>query len=274
YKYNEAITLLETNLNNIEYYSVYLNLLQHQRQDVKVRNHINALKTNYMEYENDENYIVILRNSGHLFNYETSSLNLRKCIKYFKSVNSHFGRATSLNNLGIVYLYNSDNETALKCFVEAKIIFEELYSNEVYQAIFNIGVYYLVRNEYGTALSYFNDAISTLPQLLGYDLCKFKNNKSICEFFNGELNLNQLVALFEDLQKQALDIPDPWAQFQLQYNLGSLIFLKDRDYGQKLKIKATNNYPGDPSIYGIRKVFIVDSVEIDLILSISPHWRY
>ena len=53
------------------------------RKDEVVKKQIENLKNKYPEYYDEEYYIIILRNSGHLFSCKDSLSNLEKCIEYF-----------------------------------------------------------------------------------------------------------------------------------------------------------------------------------------------
>lgn len=130
YNYDESIEIIKQNLNSYEAWNVYLNALQHMRKDEVVKKQIENLKNKYPEYYDEEYYIIILRNSGHLFSYKDSLSNLEKCIEYFTIHDNQFALSTCYNNIGLVHLYNYDvdcNEiTISKIISKSKKYYERI----------------------------------------------------------------------------------------------------------------------------------------------------
>lgn len=124
YHYQEAIDVLKNRLNNYESWSIYLNALQHLRRDCEVKENILSLNSNPNQYSDIEYYYIILRNSGHLFEFDKAVANLQQALEYFQSLNNKFVESTCLNNIGILYLYTSYNSEhisiARKYFNQAK----------------------------------------------------------------------------------------------------------------------------------------------------------
>lgn len=277
YNYNKSIEIIETNLSSYEAWNVYLNALQHMRKDDIVKKYIKELKKKYQEYSDEEFYIIILRNSGHLFKYKESLLNLEKCIEYFTIHENQFALSTCYNNIGLIHLYNFDidhNEItkAKNYFRDARRIMKELNSNEEYQSLFNIGLAYLCENNYTLAENYFGKAINLIPEVLTFDLEKFICTKYLCQMFNKKIDIVECYDLICDHYINIESQNDPWIKYMFDYNietLNSIINNCKPNYN-----KIIENYCGDPQIYGLNYTFRTDKQNFKFIMAVSPHWRY
>ena len=92
YHYQEAIDVLKNRLNNYESWSIYLNALQHLRRDCEVKENILSLNSNPNQYSDIEYYYIILRNSGHLFEFDKAVANLQQALEYFQSLNANYAQ--------------------------------------------------------------------------------------------------------------------------------------------------------------------------------------
>ena len=70
-----------------------------------MRHYVQKLNNENPDYGDDEYHYIILRNSGHLFDFQTAYENISKALEYFQSINNAFVESTCLNNIGILYLY-------------------------------------------------------------------------------------------------------------------------------------------------------------------------
>ena len=270
YHYEDAIKVLSNRLNNYESWSIYLNALQHLRKDSAVRHYVQKLNNENPDYGDDEYHYIILRNSGHLFDFQTAYENIFKALEYFQSVNNTFVESTCLNNIGILYLYKglepSNIQIAKSYFKQAGKIMHQLKSNEEYQSIINMGVGYFCEKDYYMALEYFTNATYVMPQSLTFDFVKLECNKLICQYMTGNLSLEDMQGELLSLYSEAEELPDPWIQLLCKYNLGilrtdSISYIKSME----------KEYPGEINVYGL----IVPNNEFgDFMLGISPHWRY
>lgn len=270
YHYKEAIDTLANRLNNYEGWSIYLNALQHLRHDDEVREKILYLQQNMYQYSDIEYYYIILRNSGHIFHYNDAMKNMQNALEYFQNLDNKFVESTCLNNIGILYLYQSqENEnicTARRYFKQAKKIMHQLKSNEEYQSIINIGVSYLCENNPALALEYFECAQAIMPSSLSFDMIKLKCNILICKYLMDRQNVFAIREELLDLCSNAEDLPDPWIKLLCEYNLYIL-----RDGNTLATNELIKTYPGDVNLYGL----ILKNPNINsFMLGISPHWRY
>lgn len=270
YHYQETLDALKNRLNNYESWSIYLNALQHLRRDCEVKQDILLLIENQRQYSDIEYYYIILRNSGHLFEFDIALANLLQALEYFQSLNNKFVESTCLNNIGILYLYaGSNNEyisIARKYFNQAKKIMHQLKSNEEYQSIINIGVSYLCENDPKLALEYFECAQMIIPSSLTFDIIKLKCNILICKYLLNKQDIAYIREELLNLCSEADDLPDPWIKLLCIYNLYIL-----RHDGLSNLNRLQDSYPGDINLYGL----IIKHHNIEnFMLGISPHWRY
>jgi len=270
YHYQDAIAVLENRLNSYESWSIYLNALQHLRRDDDVRDKITYLLNNPFQYSDIEYYYIILRNSGHLFEFDKAIDNLQQALEYFQNLSNKFVESTCLNNIGILYLYQGQNKeninTARNKFTQAKKIMHQIKSNEEYQSIINIGVSYICENNPRLALEYFECALTIMPSNLTFDIIKLKCNILICKYLIDNQELINIREELLDLCTQAEDLPDPWIKLLCIYNL----YVLRKDNISNLTI-VQEDYPGDINLYGL--IIKIDNMD-RFMLGISPHWRY
>ncbi len=270
YHYEDAIKVLNNRLNNYESWSIYLNAMQHLRRDSDVRGYVKQLINEKFDYEDDEYYYIILRNSGHLFDFQTAYENVNKALEYFKTINNTFVESTCLNNIGILYLYkgkeSSNVLTAKDYFKKAQKMMHQLKSNEEYQSIINIGVSYFCEKDYNMALEYFTNAAHIMPKSLTFDFIKLKCNTLMSQYMIGSLPIEDIREELLLLYSEAEKMPDPWIRLLCKYNL-SMLRADNNSYIESLK----KEYPGEINAYGL----IVPNTDFgNFMLGISPHWRY
>lgn len=272
YHYTEAIDNIIENLNSFENWSILINALQHQRMDNQCVEYIKKASEYFAvgKYSDVEYYYIILRNTGHLFDFFTAKQNIENSKEYFKSVNNKFAMLTCLNNLGIVYLYQSKGiderclEIAKSLFAQSFEGMQELRSNESYQSAVNLGIVYIYLKDYFSAQQYFKLAKKEVPDNLTFDRLKIECNCIICKYLSNKSLLKDCVDTLENLYHQALSCPDPWLRLLYKYNICVL----NED---KINI---SDYPGDYKKYGLFISLDGDLSSNLLMLGPSPHWRY
>lgn len=264
YCYDEAFDILNTIEDSSESKALYLNGLQHLRRDKEAIELINSILNTDLY---DNHHYIIMRNSAHLFDPTLAIKNLTKCVNYFPK--ESFYQATSFNNLGISELYNQNYHKSKINFELAEKKFSKLNSNEVYQAYFNLSTYYLLTDQYQTSLEYIRKGFEAVPKSLNYDVLKFMNNYFIIQYYLDEnrdksLLANRLLRLFD----KAMDvhIEDPNLCYLIAQNIISI----DSKFSTPMLTDIITFYPGLKGIYNIIK----ESNQFNLLLSISPHWRF
>lgn len=270
YKYEKTIKVLANRLDNYESWSIYLNALQHLRMDSLVKEKVINLINNYNEYVDVEYYYIILRNSGHLFEFKQAIKNLEASLNYFEKNNNEFVKSTCLNNIGILYLYRGQDkrniQIARNYFKQAQKIMSMLKSNEEYQSNINLGVSYFCENNIPLSLEYFENALTIVPKNLTFDIIKLKCNILICKYILNFKNLIDIRKELLNLYSDAEDLPDPWIKLLCMYNL---FIVEDKAISKDSEILKT--YPGDIYTYGL---IVNYQNSKKFMLGISPHWRY
>lgn len=273
YNYVEAEKILSRNLENLQYKVAYLNLKQHLRKDSYVRREVSKM-INSNQVEKNDAYYVILRNTGYLFKSEQANINLRQCVNYFSQKGDLFGKATSLNNLGINYLINKDIPIAEKYFIQAKDIMKSLYSNEIYQSTFNLGICSLFKNNFLDSIKHFSESRQYVPVTLEYDKIKINFIKCVAELLQGKSTLKYTLILLENFIKRAKNLPDPWILFIVRWNYGSLNTLIDKKKGEEIKKVSTENYKGKKGAFSMSHTFSYCGKRVRMLIPFSIHWRY
>ena len=232
-----------------------------------VKENITKLIKDFKEYSDIEYYYIILRNSGHLFEFNEALVNLKISLNYFENNNNEFVESTCLNNIGILYLYNIQDSTNIKVarsyFKKAQKIMSNLKSNEEYQSIINLGISYFCENNISVALEYFENAQTIVPKNLTFDIIKLKCNILLCKYILNQNSIIETRKALLDLYTEAEDLPDPWIKLLCIYNL---YIITNKPISDNSKI--VQEYPGDIYKYGL----IINNN--NFMLGISPHWRY
>lgn len=277
YDYTGAKKLIENNLNCFEAYSIYINSLQHLREDPKARELVLKIVDQKDLYLDKEFYYIILRNSGHLVDYNTGLLNLQQCIEFFMSSNNSFVLSTCYNNIGLIHLYNYVNNTndikiARNYFSKAKQTMQDLHSNEEYQSAFNIGLSYMCENRYDVAMRFFEQALQLVPSELEFDIKKFLCTQYVCKMLKMEISPTECRNFLNNKYIEVEMHTDPWLKYMYDYNLesiDSIIHMRESNHSNII-----NDYSGDPDIYGVKYTCKYNGNDKSFILAPSPHWRY
>ncbi|MGL4695756.1 tetratricopeptide repeat protein [Enterococcus larvae] len=270
YKYEEALSLLYPFRNQPKYFLTYLNILQHMREDEQVLEETKIfLRESLIE---DDTYHIILRNTGHLFSPDEAIQNLKKARNYFKNISMDFQEATCLNNLGLAYLYKHDLGKAKSVFEQATHILTELGNQEIYQVYFNMSMANMMEKQYILSENNLKLGFKKLPKSLRFDKIKFQVMQVILDFLSGlsskEKSVENLVCLSNN------DIPDPWLNYLISYNIAVLNKDGDRERFERQISNLKNTYKGNPDIYGIYNCFVQEEIQYEFLLAPSPNWRY
>ncbi|MBO0457105.1 tetratricopeptide repeat protein [Enterococcus hulanensis] len=270
YKYDEALRSLEPYKDLPNYFITYLNILQHQRKDELVQSETeNFLLNNEIE---DDIYHIILRNTAYIFPADKAIENLKKSIFYFDSYCKTFEQATCENNLGIIYLYNSNTEKARQYFQEALEHHKKLDSNEIYQVYLNLGITSLMEGNYLLAKQHLTSGIRRIPDTLKFDLIKFEVAMYILKYLDNQITLNEAKESLAEYY--SMTNPDPWLKFYIAYNLTLLEYIDDDLLREKQINTLKEKYIGNPDFYGIYHKLKIGEHFIEFLLPPSPNWRY
>lgn len=275
YNYTEALNVLCGKKDNYEAWSIYLNTLQHLREDDTVHNEVCNIIKNKFEFDDIEFYYVILRNSGHLFEPSIARQNISSALEYFQTINNEFAVSTCFNNIGITYLYENPYSTNLveqarMNFNRAKKIMHKLDSNEEYQSLFNIGVSYTCENNYSVAIDFYKKAKKLIKESLSFDIYKINCNIALCRFLNKDIDKDECIDLLTDDYVDVDNVPDKWLKFQYDYNLCTL----NNSNKNISEIQKYEYYNGNIKLYGLYLSVKHNDSNHRFLLAVSPHWRY
>ncbi len=267
YNFQEALEIInELNPENEEVLLYKLNIYQHLCMDNEAKIIIRGLN-----YQQSDSYHVILRNSAHYFNYEDAVRNLKKVYNYFNQKNFIFGKSSAINNLAVVHIWKGNLIEAEELLNKSIDLFNQINSNEVFEPLCNMAALCVLNKNYTKARSYVDMAITAYPKSLLFDQIMLSNNLLTIQLALKEIELQEMRRELIHLYNSATTIGDPWLRFQVCYNLLSI----------ENKLNIENSY--DISGYLLKKLenkeetgmeVIINVNEINLLFSLSPHWRY
>ncbi|MBQ7139869.1 MAG: hypothetical protein IJO32_00010 [Bacilli bacterium] len=263
YEYDAALKIIdEIKDKNGEYYYTKLNILQQQFDKSAVLDILNEVR---LLDNKDKWYYIILRNTTHYFNFETAYNNLKESMNYFDKYK--FEKATILNNMGIILLGNNNILESKKCFDESINILKQLNSNEIFEPYCNRAIYYLLSNEEKQCIQDIKNAKKYVPLSLKMDHILIDINSYIIKLFFKKISLPDVIFFLTQLLEN--QIADKWTEFLIKYNLSNLSNKKLFDDKFKLELD-------DKSVTHF-EIFIdveIDNTKYNLLLGLSPNWRY
>ena len=275
YEFETALTELSKLPESNETLLYKLIILEHLGKDSEVKKLLDKLmKKETVIY--DKWYYIILRNTAHYYTYNKAMENLQKSQNYFKKCGTVFEQATILNNMSVIQIWNG-NETykeAENNLKEAIAKFQQIGSNEVFEAYYNYGVLCYMKSNYKNARKYYNLALDNVPDILSMDVTLLNINKKICECTTNHKKIPDLEKYILKCINQSEILQDPWVRFQLEYNLMN-IEIFDKGYSD---IHPSNIFLSSKnSNITSLTVFVKENIgskRISFCLSLSPNWRY
>lgn len=275
YHFDTALKEIEVLPNNNETLMYKLIILEHLGKEQE----ISGLLSSFMQSKDkvyDKWYYIILRNTAHFFPYKQAYQNLKKCLEYFIKCGTVFEQATALNNISVIQIWNGAEtyNSAENMIKRAIKKFNNIGSNEVFEAYYNYGTLSYLKGNYQNALEYYDCALDDVPQTLVMDVTLLYVNKKICECAIDPEKISDLETfILHSLNKSEI-LQDPWVRFQLEYNLKNI----------ELYNKGTSEVePSDMfmpnSSKEVTALTVFDSLplgmdSIPICLSLSPNWRY
>jgi len=275
FQYDEAETALASLESSPETIVVEFNIALNLCKDQKARNIALTVSEENNGSKTSEHDFLILRNSGHLFDYKKALSVLEIALDGFKRIGSDFGVATTLNNIGVVHAVSGYTDLAMKDFVKAKTMLGNLSSNEVYQPLVNISCLMIIEKNYSRAKKYLIEARANLPRLLAMDSIMIDFNEAIISFLSEEISIIMLLTKIKDLHSSAQRTKDMRFINVVAWFLKQLGDLLNDDNDITFSEEIINSV-FDKHIAGI-ELFILSSFDENMItipVFLSPHWRY
>lgn len=275
YEFETALTVLNKLPESNETLLYKLIILEHLGKDLEVKELLDKLmKKETVIY--DKWYYIILRNTAHYYTYDEAIENLLKSQNYFEKCGTVFEQATILNNMSVIQIWNG-NETykeAERNLKGAIAKFQQIGSNEVFEAYYNYGVLCYMKGNYKNARKYYNLALDNVPEILSMDVALLNINKKICECTTDHKKISDLEKYILKCMNQAEILQDPWVRFQLEYNLMNIeIFNKGYSdiHPSNIFLSSKNSNITSLTVFSEENV---GSKKISFCLSLSPNWRY
>jgi tetratricopeptide (TPR) repeat protein len=273
YHFQKALELIKELDPSEKVFLYQLNILQHLCHDKEAKRIIKQLQKNKTHRHE---YYIILRNSAHYFSYDDALINLITSYNYFRQNGLLFEEATGLNNLGVIHLWNGSYENARKCLSQAVEIFENLNSNELFEPLCNLGILSFQEGNYVDAKRHTEKSLSIVSRSLMLDHIILTNNILIFRLALKEISMNEYNSHLRMLYTQCKLLEDPWLHFSVIYNLS------------QSEIALSLQQTASPNPYFLDRInqrketgtelitsLVVDGHgQLDLLLSLSPHWRY
>ena len=275
YRFDTALKELEILSQSNETLMYKLIIYEHlcREQD------INELLDSLIQSKNkvyDKWYYIILRNTAHFFSYKQAYENLQKCLDYFNKCGSVFEQATVLNNISVIQIWNGPEtyNNAEHTIKKAIRKFNEINSNEIFEAYYNYGTLNYLKGNYHKALECYENALEEVPESLTMDITLLYVNRKICECAINPDKISDLETyLLHSLNKSEI-LQDPWVRFQLEYNLKNI----ELSYAGKSDINPSDSFLPN-SDEDVTALTVFDYLQlttntIPICLSLSPNWRY
>lgn len=275
YEFETALNELNNLSESNETLLYKLIVLEHLGRDSEVK----TLLNNLMQKETvtyDKWYYIILRNTAQYYTYDNAIENLLKSQNYFEKCGTIFEQATILNNISVIQIWNG-NETykeAEKNLKKAIIKFQQIGSNEVFEAYYNYGVLCYMKGNYKNARKYYDLALDNVPETLSMDVTLLNINKKISECATNHKKISDLEKYLLKCMNQSEILQDPWVRFQLEYNLMNIEIynkghshIRPSEYFLSLKDNKTTAL----TVFSDKNI---GSKRISFCLSLSPNWRY
>lgn len=275
YHFDTALKELELLPKNNETLMYKLIIFEHLGKEKETHKLLNSLMQNRTKVH-DKWYYIILRNTAHFFSYEQAYQNLHNCLEYFTKCGTIFEQATILNNISVIQIWNgpktySDAENTIKKAIKK---FNDIGSNEIFEAYYNYGTLNYLKGNYQKALEYYEYALDEVPETLAMDVTLLYVNRKICECAINTEKISDLETyILQSLNKTEI-LQDPWVRFQLEYNLKNI---EIHNKG-KSDIHPSEIFLPDSS-KNVTALTVFDNLRLDMhnipiCLSLSPNWRY
>lgn len=274
YRFEQALAILDEMPETAEVVQYKINILQHLCREGEA---IRLIKRSLSFKEKPTAYFIILRNSAHLYPYDTALQNLFTVYDYFDRQEFIFGKATALNNIGVVYLWNYELEKSETILMEAKNLMEGVNSNEIFEPIWNIGVQKALQNKYKKAKELLMESKGWVSQSLRLDHIIIEMNVLMVEACKTKTR-SSILKLLEDLEYLYIEskkMNDPRVHTQICFNLSALYRLLNIDAKYEmdqhvLEILLSRETTGIEVFKKVR----IGKKAIEILFILSPHWRY
>lgn len=277
FRYDDAKRALDQVATSRERDAVEFNILINLCEDDDAKKVAESVSSRLDRGEIETEYdLVILRNSGHLFETTTAAAMIDKSVRGFRRLGRHFGEATALNNLGIVEISAGQRVLAQKHLTTAQRMLASMGSSEIYQPLVNLGALALLDGNIALAKKKIEEARKVVPRLLAMDLIMLDFNDAVLNLCSGAASGPLTVDIFRKLYARATKTSDrrfieviAWFTASMEENFGEDSGV---DFSETFIRKLRNSSRAAMEVFVSIDVNVEERMEVPYIL--SPHWRY
>jgi hypothetical protein len=273
FQYREAEQILTGIVADTESEAIRFNIALNLCRDGDARRMVYALPPPPTPL--DEFQCVVLRNSAHLFSADEARTLLDRAQSEFIRLGLRFGLATTQNNRGVLELWAGELDAAYDELDAARVAFQGLGSNEIYQPLNNLAILQIMRGNFHEAQLLIQMAKDTVSPNLAMDALMLRHNSLCLRVLRREVTLAHVASESKLIYQQSLATRD--ARFQ------SVLALFAAEIDET--IYGTSEIPLSPQIkmqlqsrettgIELRTEATLDGWRGALIFVLSPHWRY
>ena len=206
FEYEEAESLLRQLKPNSDSDAILFNILLNLRRESEARRMVAALPRRVDEL--DEAQCVMLRNAGHLYDTTTARRLLTRAKKGFSRLGLKFGEATTLNNLGLLEIWDGKYGEARRQLTIARDMLDALGSNETYQPLTNLAVLHAMEGDLVSAEQLLEQAQRAVSPWLLMDEIMLRFNRLVLNLINGSVTITDATATARELYNRSLQTKD------------------------------------------------------------------
>jgi hypothetical protein len=273
FQYREAERILDEIDPDPESQAIRFNILLNRCRDDEAREMVNALPRSPNPL--DEFQCVMLRNSAHLYPADEARTLLDRAQHEFIRLGLTFGIATTRNNRGVLELWAGDLDTAYAELHAARVVFQELGSNEIYQPLNNLAILHAVRRNPGEARSLIQMAKDIVSPNLEMDALMLRHNNLCLRVLQQEVTLGELASESKLIYRESLKTRDARFQGVLALFAAEIDTLMSGTTEIPVSLELMRQLQSrETTGIELRTDAIVHSRSLSVIFVLSPHWRY
>ena len=135
----------------------------------KASNYLDSLRVVILNMPNDTNKVIALNDLSYKYlkyNLDTATSLCSKSIKLAKDLNYTYGYASAMNQMGLVYKYKTEYDSALKYYKSSLELFNELNAKQESASVLNrLGNVYKRYGKFDTSIECFINSLNIYKEL-------------------------------------------------------------------------------------------------------------
>ncbi len=219
YRYREALTRLATMPESEDAFLQKLLALESLCRDEEA---LRLLEASLDSCPSVEVKHIILRNAAHLYTFESAEQHLKAAVLHFETIRDGFAAGTTLNNLGVVYLWAGRWEAAEASLNRAHETLMRVGSHEHLQPTVNLGVLEAARGDLARAELRLREARPFVPPQMLWDMTLIDTNATVIALMRGSLDPAAALSELRVRYGDGLRIGDPRLYNLIAWNIEAL----------------------------------------------------